>query len=140
MNKYTLTRAETSPQGTFGRFVVEGISFFSGELPWYDNASNISCIPPGEYTCLWTFSPHFNRKMYGVGPVPNRSGIRKHSANFMGDARLGYRKQLNGCISLGEKLGWIGGQKAILLSSPAIRRFETMMAGRPFLLEVKSWE
>jgi hypothetical protein len=43
---------------------------------------------------------------------------------------------LNGCIAIGEKLGWMSGQKALLLSAPAVRRFETHMNKQPFELEI----
>lgn len=74
--------------------------------------------------------------MYEVVGVPKRSGIRKHSANFMGAKDEGFRCQLNGCIALGEKLGWIEKQKALLISAPAVRRFESFMNREPFELEV----
>ena len=74
------------------------------------------------------------RALLGTEP---RTGIRKHPANFMGDAALGLRSQLNGCIALGERLGWMDGQKALLLSAPAVRRFESHMSHRPFLLEIR---
>jgi hypothetical protein len=54
----------------------------------------------------------------------------------MGDKLLGYRAQLNGCIALGERLGWLDGQKALLLSAPAVRRFEAHMGREPFKLEI----
>jgi hypothetical protein len=56
----------------------------------------------------------------------------------MGDDSMGYRRQLNGCIALGERLGWLEGQKALLLSAPAVRRFEEYMGHRPFTLEVRN--
>lgn len=74
--------------------------------------------------------------MYGIEPVKGRSGIRKHAANLMGDLELGYKAQLNGCIALGLKRGWIQGQKAILLSAPAMRQFEALMGGQQFELEI----
>jgi len=74
--------------------------------------------------------------MYLVGPVPNRSGIRIHPANFMGDRRLGMRFQLNGCISLGKGLGKLAGQRAVLVSRPTVRRFEQLAAGQLLTLEV----
>jgi hypothetical protein len=74
--------------------------------------------------------------MYEVVGVPRRGGIRIHSANFMGDQALGYKVQLQGCIALGEKLGYIGTQKAILISKPAVSHFELIMGGKPFTLEV----
>ena len=55
----------------------------------------------------------------------------------MGDAAKGFRAQLNGCISVGERLGWIDGQKALILSAPAIRRLEAHFAGKPFTLEIR---
>ena len=136
MERAYLVRLDRGDQGVFGRIEVPGLTLFTGELPWRENAPGISCIPEGIYRCAWTLSPRFRRFMYLVGEVVGRAGIRKHSANLMGDVALGFRAQLNGCIALGEKLGWINGQKALLLSVPAVRRFETRMGGKPFELEV----
>lgn len=136
MDRIILERFETSDQGTFGRIQIGNETFYTGELPWRDNASNISCIPSGLYECRFTMSARFKRRMYLVSGVNNRSGIRIHSANLMGAKDLGYRCQLNGCISLGERLGVIEGQKAILVSSPAVRRFESLMNGQNFILEI----
>lgn len=55
----------------------------------------------------------------------------------MGDAARGWKAQLNGCIALGERLGWIGKQKALLLSRPAVRRLEEYFGGKPFILEIR---
>lgn len=132
-----LTRLDSSDQGTFGRIIGPGITLFTGELPWRENLPSISCIPEGVYRVTWTFSPRFKRFMYLVGEVVARSGIRKHPANLMGDAALGYKSQLNGCIALGEWLGWMDGQKAILLSAPAVRRFEEAMKHESFILEIR---
>lgn len=141
MRKLTIERLESSDHGTFGllQFEMNGWleSFYVGELPWRDNASNVSCIPKGTYRGLWTYSPRFKRSMYLIDGVTNRAGIRMHSANFMGDDTKGFKRQLNGCIALGEKLGTMEGQKVILLSSPAMRRFERLMGGQPFILEIK---
>lgn len=136
MEKHQIYRVSTSDQGTFGRLILPGLTLFTGELPDRDNAPGLSCIPPGTRPCQLTYSPRFGKNLYLVGPVPGRSGIRKHAANFMGDVTKGLKAQLNGCIALGERLGWIGGQKAVLLSQPAMRRFHNFMGGRPFLLEV----
>lgn len=139
-----LERHETGDQGTFGRMWARGLSLFSGELAWRDNRSNISCLPPGPgeaprlHRVVWTWSPAFRRFMYLVLGTEPRAGIREHSANFMGDDALGFRRQLNGCIALGEKLGWMDGQKALLVSAPAVRRFESHMGQAPFLLEIRN--
>lgn len=130
-----LERLEQSAQGTFGRLIMPGLVLFSGELPDHDNAPNISCIPPGKYRCSWTRSPRFGRMMYGIDFVARRTGIRVHAANLFGD-NPPWKRQLNGCIALGERLGWIEGQKALLISAPAVRRFESALAGAAFYLEI----
>lgn len=130
-----LTRLETSDEGTFGKFVAGRLVLVCGELPWRDNEASVSCIPVGTYSCLWAFSPRFKRPMYLVDSVPSRVGIRFHAANLMG--AVPRRCQLNGCIALGEKLGWFDGQKALLQSAPAIRRLEEYFAGRSFTLEIR---
>lgn len=78
--------------------------------------------------------------MYLVDGVRARAGIRFHAANLAGDVNKGYKAQLNGCLALGERLGHIEGQKALLLSAPAMRRMERYFAGRPFTLEIREIE
>lgn len=133
----TLTRLAQSSQGTFGRFVAKNLALYSGELPWRDNASSISCIPPGTYTAQVTWSPRFGRGLYLLGDTRPRVGIRIHPANLMGDTSKGFKCQLNGCIALGERLGWIDGQQAVLLSAPAVRRVEQCFGGNTFTLEIR---
>lgn len=141
MQKAILERLESSDEGTFGILQIEDDEylnfFYAGELPWRTNKRNVSCIPKGTYIALWTRSPRFGRCMYLVDRVKNRGGIRLHSANFMGATKKKFRSQLHGCIALGEKLGWLDGQKAILVSKPAMRRFEKIAGGVPFELEIK---
>lgn len=137
MSNVILTRLDSGDQGTFGHIITpSGLFLYTGELPWRDNRESESCIPDGVYNVVWTFSTHFRRFMYLLEGTDPRLGIRMHSANFMGDATLGYKKQLNGCIALGEKLGVMNGQKAVLVSVSAVRRFETEMGQRPFKLEI----
>lgn len=133
-----LVREDQSDQGTFGRIVAKALTLFTGELPWRENQSSISCVPAGTYRAVFTHSPRFGRHLYLVAPVPSRTGIRVHPANFMGDASKGFRCQLNGCIALGERIGWMGGQKAVLLSQPAVRRLESIFGGQPFQLEIRN--
>jgi hypothetical protein len=132
-----LERFESTDQGTFGRITFGEVQYYSGELPWRDNETDISCIPVGIYNCKWTYSNRFKRFMYLIRD-DKRTGLRFHSANLMGDKQKGFMSQLNGCIALGEKLGTIDKQKAILISQPAIRKFETLMNKLPFELEIKN--
>ena len=133
----TITRIESTDHGTFGIFTLPNFSCFSGELSDRGNLPNISCIPKGVYKCLWTYSERFKRMMYLITSIPNRGGIRIHPANLMGDKSKGLKCQLNGCISLGFRLGKSEGQKALFLSRPAIRQLETKLNGQSFLLEIK---
>lgn len=143
--KATLTRLESSAHGTFGilqliRSDADGDwleSFYTGELPWLDNASGKSCVPTGTYKVKKTIWIKYNKPVYMLQDVPKRQGILIHSANFMGDREKGFKSQLYGCIALGEKLGVMEGQKALLVSSPAIRRFQEMMKWEDFELEIK---
>lgn len=137
MEKVLIMRGETSDQGTFGVLEWRSHQFYSLELPWRDNKPNVSCVPPGKYLASWSYSPRFKRLMYGVAPIPNRSGVRMHAANLAGDKSKGFKAQLNGCIALGKKLGWIDGQKSLLLSKPAMREFEDLMRGQIFELEIR---
>ena len=141
MPKLTLTRLESSAHGTFGllQFEHDGWleSFYTGELPWLDNASGKSCIPVGTYKVTKTNWIKYNKPVYILKDVPGRQGILIHSANFMGDREKGLKSQLYGCIALGEKLGTMEGQKALLVSSPAVRRFQDIMEWADFELEIK---
>lgn len=132
----TIHRRESGDQGTFGVLSALGFSCYTGELPWRDNRPNESCVPVGEYRVIWAMSPHFRRFTYRLIDVSGRGGVLIHSANLMGDIKLGFRAQLLGCIALGERLGWMDSQKAVLVSAPAVRNFATMMQYKPFILEV----
>lgn len=134
----TLTRFDKSDDGVFGRLEADGFTCFTGELPERDNRTGESCVlPTGTFRVVWAASPAFRRFTYRLLDTPGRSGILIHSANLMGDRKLGRRAQLLGCIALGERLGWMDGQKALLTSAPAVRRFERLMGRKPFNLEIR---
>lgn len=131
-----LTRQTTGADGTFGVIRVGDQAWFTGELPWRDNRSDVSCIPVGEYACRLTLSPRFHAYLYELFGVPSRFACRIHPANFMGDKSQGKLCQLNGCIALGKKLGIMEGQRAVLISRPAVAEFTKALNGAPFTLEV----
>ena len=129
-------RQQSTDQGTFGILYTLGFKCYTLELPWRDNKSNLSCIPKGTYAVHWTYSPHFKRYMYQITGVTGRAGIRIHSANYAGDVTKGYRSHLYGCIALGKRIGILDGQKAILVSRPTVRAFETLMNKQSFNLRI----
>lgn len=106
-------------------------------MPWKDNKPNISCVPKGLYHCSVVYWKQHNKYVYMLNDVPSRYGILIHAANLMGSKDDGYKAQLQGCIALGESLGSIEGQKALLLSPPAVRNFMTQMNNKPFNLEIR---
>ncbi len=133
-----LVRLDSSDEGTFGRlYIDDNEAFYTMELPWRDNKSNVSCIPKGTYRASWVNSDHFKKNVYCLDQVPNRWGICIHAATYAGDVSKGYRNHLAGCIALGENVGVMEGQKCLLLSRPAIRRFEQITNGQSLNLEIR---
>jgi len=136
MKTVRLVRFDRGSQGTFGKIYYPGHIRYTGELPWRNNKSNLSCIPTGTYKVIWALSPRLKKYTYRLCNVPGRGGILIHSANLMGDEMLGYKVQLKGCIAIGEQLGRLHNQKAVLVSRPAVSNFELIMGKQPFLLEI----
>ncbi len=133
-----LARQTTTPEGTFGKLYIHGQFFcHTLELPWLDNAPRRSCIPDGKYRVVWMKSPRFGW-VYSLVDVPWRSAIRIHAANYAGDRASGWKTHLEGCVALGEHVGKLGNQHALLSSRPAIRRFSEEMERKPFVIRVYS--
>lgn len=127
----TLTRVKDTGKETLGVLTYGDFSCKTLERPWKDNKPNISCIPKGEYICKYTFSPKFMKFTYQIMNVPNRSGIRIHSANFFFD--------LLGCISLGDSYKDFNsdGEVDLLNSRATIKKFETLLNNKDFKLIIK---
>ena len=81
MKTVILTREPSTMRGTFGKIVIDDKSWLTLERPWLLNAAEVSCIPEGCYKCTWTESPKMKKFTYELQEVPDRSGIRIHSAN-----------------------------------------------------------
>lgn len=135
MNNVTILRIRRSDHGTEGVLVFDDFRCFTLELPWKENAKNISCIPAGEYDVTIRQSPRFGR-VYWVLKVEGRTYILVHSGNWAGDEELGLKSHTNGCILLGTKRGYLAGQRAVLLSRRAIRKFMDKLQGEDFKLRV----
>lgn len=136
MKKFLLTRLSTGLHGTRGKIESAGFISHTLELPWVSNENGISCIPPGIYSCQYTMSPRYKRRMYCVTNVEGRSGIRIHSANFAGAVSKGFRSDLLGCIALGTGYAVNAGQQIIISSRNEIRRFEQFTGGEDFILTI----
>lgn len=91
-NILSLERFPEYANTTPGRFIFDGKTVcYSIELPFCLNAHDTSCIPKGLYTIAYTKSQKFQRVLLEIKSVPNRDGIRVHSAN--------YSHELQGCIA-----------------------------------------
>ena len=100
------------------------------ELPYKDNAQSISSFTEGKYICKYTLSPSFGFKTYEITSVPNRSGVRIHSANYV--------SQLRGCIALGDAHKDINadGLSDAVHSGDTVKAFEKLMNYEDFELEI----
>ena len=135
MTSVTITRNKSTTKQTLGKLIanVNGSTFTCQtlELPWLNNAKNISCIPKGTYQVKWTFSPKFMRYTYQVMNVPNRDGIRIHAGNYYYDYK--------GCIGLGRTLADLNkdGETDITSTIATVKAFEALMNKQTFTLEIK---
>lgn len=81
------------------------------------------------------------RSTYHIKDVPDRSWILAHSGNYAGDVTKGLKSHVEGCVELGTRMGWIGGQRAVLLSRSMMRKFHKLMNGRKASITIiDPWE
>jgi hypothetical protein len=99
MSILTLTRVYQR-MATTGLLTAEGLIYSTVELPWKDNAPDVSCVPEGTYDLIPYDSPKHGPTWYlsnatwdvgGKGAA--RSFCEIHAANFP--------RQLEGCIAAG---------------------------------------
>jgi hypothetical protein len=136
MRQVEILRLRRSDQGTEGILVTEEYECKTLELPWRDNLRQISCIPPDIYDVEIRISNKYGR-IYWVRNVPNRSYILIHSGNYAGDKKKGFKTHVMGCILLGTRSGFLGGQVAVLNSRVAVRQFMEYMDYEPFQLRIQ---
>ena len=133
MQIVNLVRNIITDAGVFG--YLEGMNLVTLELNWRDNRRQVSCIPSGEYICVWKASPKYGL-CYHVNDVPSRSNILIHPANFAGLSSKGQRADLQGCIALGLRKGVLYGQPALLDSRAGVKAFVKLMNKQPFKLRI----
>lgn len=136
MKQVNLFRLQRSDQGTEGMLTVDDFNCKTLELPWRNNQPQISCIPAGEYNVEIRLSNKYGR-IYWVRKVPDRTYILIHSGNFAGDISKGFKSHVMGCILLGKKRGFLGGQVAVLNSRIVVREFMETMDYQPFMLRIR---
>ena len=123
---------EYKPTATEGTLVLpSGLSLRAIERPWLNNASNVSCIPEGQYLTKWLERSGSGRykRVWHVQDVPGRSGILIHTGNLV-------RHSL-GCILPGLRRGVLSGRPAVLSSGAALNRLRGELSGQDFILVVR---
>jgi len=136
MKQVNIYRMRRSDQGTEGLLVANNFTCRTLELPWKGNQQNISCIPSGEYEVQIRISNKYGR-IYWVRNVENRTYILLHSGNYGGDKSKGFKTHIMGCILLGKRSGFLGGQVAVLNSRVAVRQFMNYMEYDKFKLKIQ---
>jgi hypothetical protein len=122
-----LQRLTTSDNGTFGALIVNNKPcFVTLELPWKNNKSSISCIPPGTYHATKMYSSKFLKDVFVLHDVPGRDMIEFHIGNTIIDT--------HGCVLLGMEYSLT--ENAIVVSRSAFNEFMSMMPSEGFTVSV----
>lgn len=146
MSTIVLERFAYAPDGTFGKFLLpKGKSFFSVELPWFDNKPFTSCIPEGSYELVKRRSQVVKRSSGGeydegweVTDVIGRDDIMIHPGNWPFN--------FQGCIGIGlnyEILNDRAGvpRNAVTQSRQAFKQFMSILdEENSWVLKVKQRE
>lgn len=130
---------DSNTQGTPGILIMKSFRCMTLELPWYQNKTSISCIPPGEYEITYEKSSGEiggRKDLYLLHDTEPRTGIFIHAGNYAGDKALGYKSNSYGCILLGRNHTVMDGQGAITASRPTIEDFTDVLDGRDAVLSI----
>lgn len=125
MDRLTIDRGPSTDQGTLGSAELNnaaGISSWQAhsiELPWRNNASDLSCVDAGIYVAKYLWSDTFKRNVYHLQNVPGRTAVEMHLGNVAGDTTKGYKSDVLGCTVFGTDVGTLYGQTAVLHSGVA---------------------
>jgi hypothetical protein len=124
-----IQRTESDRFGTFGVLTLGGFRCFTLELPWHDNAPQISCIPTGEYEVEPWSSKKYAQALH-VREAPGRTGILIHQGNWAGERAQGLYCNSTGCILVGSSRAIIKEQPGIVNSVITLSRLCGLITGR----------
>lgn len=106
-----------------------GVFCHSMELPWKNNEPDISCLPLGDYVCIVTHSPAFNKELYLIiEPFEHRAGFRIHAANRL--------RELRGCVAFGENFTEVDNSVFLQTSAKWVKAVMEHFKNEPFLLQI----
>lgn len=114
-----LIRLEETEQGTIGILKINKVVFcFTLEPPDLENRVNQSSIPAQQYLVKPYSSPKYP-DVYEITNVPDRTYVLFHSGNVVNNTA--------GCILLGESVGKLQGDRAILNSGKTFDKFRNIL-------------
>ncbi len=114
-----LIRLEETEQGTIGVLKINKTVFcFTLEPPDLENRVNKSSIPAQQYT-VKPYSSQNYPDIYEIINVPDRSYVLFHPGNTVDNTA--------GCILLGESLGKLQGDRAVLNSGKTFNKFRNIL-------------
>lgn len=130
MKTVKIKRNEHLDKATRGILTIEGINhdpIYTLENPKRDTTKD-SRIPSGTYECM-PYSGTKYKDVYMVKDVPGRTAILFHWGN----------KEIHtdGCILVGNKLGTLDGEPAILESKVCFERFRQLIGKENFKLIIE---
>jgi hypothetical protein len=151
MDRLIIVRDPSTDQGTPGTAELvhpAGIELWAGfslELPWRDNASGISCVPPGLFVAHLRPTSKFGYPVYELEDVPNRVACELHIGNWAGDVSLGFKSDVEGCTVFGTSHGQLAPpgkplQLAVVHSGDAFKAFMTAANGAPKIEVEYKWK
>ena len=135
--KITITRGESTPEGTPGVLVTEnGFTCDTLELMWADNKKGISCIKLDTYSAEVWDSPTLNQRVLRLEDKHGRSDCLIHNGNFAGSIAGGEFTNVHGCTLVGYGYGTLQNplgksQFAILRSVKALQDFMQAVGDGP---------
>lgn len=124
----TLKRTHHLPEATLGQLFIEDVTtdpIYTLENPEREKDSR---IPAGEYQCK-PYSGTKYKDVYIVQNVPGRTAILIHWGNT--------EKDTLGCILIGNRLGQLNGEPAVLQSKRCFERFRSLIGKNEFKLRVE---
>jgi hypothetical protein len=125
-----IKRTSHLPTATLGTLTIEGVktdAIYTLENPKRATDKD-SRIPAGVYKCK-PYSGARYKDVYIIENVPNRTAILFHFGNT--------EKDTLGCILLGNRIGKIGSEPAVLESKRCFERFRSLIGKQEFTLTIE---
>ena len=106
-----LKRYYSGTDCTLGVLTDGSFFLFTLENPWLNNATDISCIPAGEYNVVLHNGTKY-QNVWRLEGVEGRYNILIHNGNR--------ERHTEGCILIGKSVGKLNGERAVLSSRDAV--------------------